>query len=327
MKTIDSKNSFLSYSNTAFLRVLFEFMVLIHHLYTPYTSLGMKVFSAFGPIAVGGFIFLSGYGVGFNFLHKKDEYTEKLLKKRLPRTYGILLIVNLCYLALYLAIGGKFDNIFSAIISVLYLPVFEGFVALSHWIYFLADLIVYYLLFLLFSWIFKKSKNSLLLTSIAILAVDLVIIAVLSVINYKTGSVRYLRACLSFPLGLICAAFSEKLVAIVKSKKALIFLGMSAISIIIVAYFNYDPIVEYVLPIFAALALVVMIIGVNTESKVVSYLSGLVIYVYVSHEFFLILCRTWFSSTFHANIIGLITFACSMTFAILLNFILRKIKK
>ena len=328
MIIVNSKNDLLSLSNTNLLRVLFEALVLIHHLYIVSTSLGAVISTALGPIAVGGFIFLSGFGVGFSFIKKGDEYSNKLLKLRLPRTYAILFVVNLCYLVLYLATGGRFVSPFSAIIS--YLPVFQGFVTLSHWIYFLADLIIYYLMFLLFIFIFKKTKNRLLWTAIAILLLDLIIIAVLSVVNYQTGSTRFLRGCLCFPIGLICAAFSEKIAEIVKKHKIWLALCLSAISIVFMAMFNYRPIKEYVLPIFVVLAMVALLYGVDAKSKAIDYLSGLVIYVYVSHEFFLILSKYLFSRwhvNLHINIIGLIVFACSVLFAILLNAIVAKGKK
>ena len=234
MKVFNSENGLLSLSNTKLLRIVFEALVLIHHLYLTYTSFGAVITNAFGPIAVGGFIFLSGYGVGFSFVRKGDEYAKRLIKSRVPRTYAILFIVDLCYLILYLVMGGRFSDPFSAIVSVLYLPVFSGFVPLSHWIYFLADLIIYYLLFLLFIFVFKKVKNRLLWTAITILALDLIIIAVLSVINYHTGSVRYLRACLCFPIGLICAAYSERIAEIVKKYKVLLSIGLSAIGVVLI---------------------------------------------------------------------------------------------
>ena len=327
MKIVNSKNNLLSLSNTNLLRVLLEALVLIHHLYLVSTSFGAVITNAFGPIAVGGFVFLSGFGVGFSFIKKGDEYSKKLLRLRLPRTYAILFIANLCYLVLYLVIGGRFSNPFSAIISVLYLPIFQGFVPLSHWIYFLADLIIYYLMFLLFNLIFKKTKNRLVWTAIAILLLNLIIITVLSIVNYQTGSTRFLRGCLCFPIGLICAAFSEKIAEIVKKHKILLAIGLSTISIGLLVVFNYRPINEYILPIFIVLALVVMLCGVNIKSKALDYLSGLVVYVYVSHEFFLLWFRHLFSRlhiNLHTNIIGLIVFACSMLFAIFLNAIVTK---
>ena len=238
MKIKCCQNSLVSQSNAALLRVAFETMVLIHHLYVTYTAFGAVITNVFGPVAVGGFVFISGYGVGFRFLQKGEEYTKKLLKIRVPRTYAMLLIVNLCYLVLYLATGGEFDNLFSAIISVLYLPVFGGFVALSHWIYFLADLIIYYLMFVVFIYLFRKAKNRLLWTAVAIIILDLIIIAVLSVVNAQTGSSRYLRACLCFPIGLMCAAFQEKLSEILNHNKLLPAICLSAISIVAVVFFN-----------------------------------------------------------------------------------------
>ncbi len=326
MKPFNSKNSLLSYSNTELLRVIFEVLVLIHHLYHFYTSFGGVISSGFGPIAVGGFIFLSGYGVGFSFVKKGDEYAKKLIKFRVPRTYAILFIADLCYLALYLALGGEFNNLFSAIISVFYLPIFDGFVALSHWIYFLADLIIYYLMFLLFIYIFRKAKNRLLWTAIAILILDLVIIAVLSVINYQTASTRYLRGCLCFPIGLLCAVFFKELGEIIKENKVLMAITLSLISILIQVFLDYRPVSEYILPIFVVLALVVILYDVKIESKAISYLSSLVIYVYVSHEFFVILFEILLPAL-HKNIRGLMVLTCSMLFAIILNSIIKFFKK
>lgn len=329
MKIANSNSNLLSLSNTNFLRVVFEALVLIHHLYLVYTSFGAVITNAFGPIAVGGFIFLSGFGVGLSFINKGDEYVKKLLKIRLPRTYAIILIANLFYLALYLITGGRFNNPFSAIASILYLPVFQGFVPLSHWIYFLADLIIYYLMFLLFIFIFKKTKDRLLWTAIAIIALELIIIAVLSVVNYQTGSARFLRGCLCFPIGLLCALFSGRLYILVKKHKLLLTISLSVISIVILAVFNYRPINEYLLPIFTVLTLVVMLCGVKTKSRAINYLSGLVIYVYVSHEFFLVLFKHLCSTLhidLHMNIIGLIVFACSMLFAILINSVVKRCK-
>ena len=326
MKSIDSQKTLLSLSNTALLRIVFEAMVLIHHLYMTYTAFGAVIAGAFGPIAVGGFVFLSGYGVGFSFLRKREEYAARLIKSRVPRTYAILLIVNLCYLALYLATNGSFDNAFSAIISVLYLPIFKGFVPLSHWIYFLADLIIYYLLFSLFICLFRKTKNRLVWAAISILILDLIIIAALSVINYRTGSTRYLRACLCFPIGLICAAFCDKLTEIVKKHKPLLAIGLSAISVAVMVFCDYRPVSEYLLPILSVLAIIVILHGVNTESRATAYLSGLVIYVYVSHEFFLNVFRPMFP-TLHKNAIALIVFASSMLFAAMLHSIVRALRQ
>ena len=215
-------------------------------------------------------------------------------------------------------------------ISVLYLPVFDGFVALSHWIYFLADLLIYYATFLLFSYIFKKSKNRLLNTALAILIVDVIIIIVLSVINYSTGSGRYLRACLCFQLGLICANFYKNLSQIVKENKLILFVTLVLVSVFttlfaVVPSFDASPLKEYLLPVAVTLALIVALYGVNKESKVVNYLSSLVIYVYVSHEFFLNLFKELLPKV-DRNLIGLIVFACATLFAVITNSVIKFIK-
>ena len=278
----------LSKSSTNALRVIFELMVLFHHLYVASTAWGDRIDILFGPVAVGGFFLLSGYGVGFSFLNKGDEYCKKLLKNRIPKTYLIILIADLVYLGLYYYMGNSFENFFDLAISVLYLPVFSGFVALSHYIYFLADLIIYYFMFLIFVRIFKKAKNPLFSTALAIVLVDLVIIAVLTVINAETGSNRHLRACVCFPLGLLlaCTLKEKNVVEWLKKFKWVLAISLIAVGSVIYALTNDVSILEYLLPILFAFAMIALFFGVDFKNKIIDYASQAVVYVYVSHEFF-----------------------------------------
>ncbi len=278
----------LSKSTSNALKIIFEIMVLFHHLYATNTVLGEKIDGLAGVVAVGGFLIISGYGVGVNFLTKGDSYRRKLLKNRIPRLYAIILIADLLYLWLHFYTGNTFDNFFDLVISVFYLPIFNGFVALSHYIYFLADLIIYYTLFLLFSHAFKNEKNPLVATAIAILVLDLIIIAVLTVINMETGSSRHLRACLCFPLGLLLAQIlkDENGCALFKKLKWTLVTWLFIIGTSVYALTENDSMIEYVLPILFAFAIIIAFFGVEIKSKAVEYCSQLVLYVYASHEFF-----------------------------------------
>ena len=326
MNHLEHKHALLSYSNTELLKVFFEVLVLIHHLYITSTAFGAVLSEAFGPIAVGGFILLSGYGVGYRYLKSDDGYFGKLIRVRVPRTYLTLLIVDLCYLVLYLALGGKFETPASVILSVLYLPLSGEFVALSHWVYFLADMIIYYLCFVIFAALFRKTKKKLLWTAVAIFVLDLCIIAILTVINVKTGSSRYLRGCLCFPVGLLCAEFLEKLDEIIEKSKLWLAISLAGISIVLLLFLNTQPVREYLLSMTVPLALVVLLHGVNTKCRWISYLSSLVIYVYLSHEFFLRLFERVLPGV-ERNLIGLLVFVCSMAFAMGLHLVISLFQK
>lgn len=278
----------LSKSTCNALRIIFELMVLFHHLYATSTVFGEKIDGLAGVVAVGGFLIISGYGVGVSYLAKGDGYRNKLLKKRIPKLYAIILIADLLYLWLHFYTGNTFENFFDLVISVLYLPVFNGFVALSHYIYFLADLIIYYALFWFFSRAFKSEKKPLVATAIAILVLDLIIIAVLTVVNMETGSNRHLRACLCFPLGLLLSEIlkDENARALFKTLKWTLATWLFVLGTFFYALTDDSSMVEYVLPILFAFAIIIAFFGVEIKSKAIEYSSQLVLYVYVSHEFF-----------------------------------------
>lgn len=59
-------------------------LVIFHHL-NIFAGVGdvYNIFGNVGYIAVGGFLFISGYGLMFQFASKGSEYIKKFLKKRI----------------------------------------------------------------------------------------------------------------------------------------------------------------------------------------------------------------------------------------------------
>ncbi|MBE5754194.1 MAG: acyltransferase [Clostridiales bacterium] len=325
-----ANKSLISRSSTSALKIIFQVMVLFHHLYLCSTEFGRHVSAMAGPVAVGGFLILSGYGVGLSYKKSGEEYSHKLLFKRVPSTYLMLFITNICYLALYFYMGSKFDNLFDLAVSVLYLPIFDGFVALSHYVYFLADLIIYYIMFLLFSHLFRKQKNGLTITAAAMCAVLIIVIIVLSIINAKTGSSRYLRACLCFPFGLTCACFDQPLVKFFKKFKWFIVAILFIVGVIVYWFGANKTANEYAVPVLVGLAIVLAFSGCEFKSKIIEYFASLMLYVYLSHELFRELLIYEFPNM-HQNVRAIIVVALSLLIAIiittLINFISKKSKK
>ena len=74
MENALTNKALVSKSTTNFLKVLFEIIVLCHHLYLPSTAAGKELSTVMGICAVAGFLFLSGYGVGMQYQKKGDAY-------------------------------------------------------------------------------------------------------------------------------------------------------------------------------------------------------------------------------------------------------------
>ena len=290
MIAIKAQNTnLISRSATNGLKIFFELLVLIHHLYQPESELLKAINAIIGPVGVAGFFMLSGYGVGISIMNKGEGYLRSLTTKRIPKMYLIILLTDIFYLILFYMTGNEFKSFIGFISSVLYLPVFKDYVALSHWLYFVADLMLYYVVFVVIMYIIKRKmgvERALPKAALAMLIIQLALITVLTVINVKTGSHRYLRACLMFPLGIVVAYYGKSIYAYVKKYKYAIAGYSFLLATLFFQFLSYDVFSEYVTCGLFAIAVIALIVGVEFEIKEIDIVSKHIIFIYLSHEFF-----------------------------------------
>ena len=91
------------------LRGIFILGIMLHHL-SQRTDGGKLtfIFLYMGSLAVGIYLFISGYGLMKQYHQRGDAYISTFLQKRLPRILIPYLIANLAYMGGYLLIGKKF---------------------------------------------------------------------------------------------------------------------------------------------------------------------------------------------------------------------------
>ncbi|MBQ3116288.1 MAG: acyltransferase [Clostridia bacterium] len=282
------------------LRIFFELLVLFHHLYKPQTAFGEYISLAGGPVAVGGFMFFSGYGIGLSYIKDSTAYLKKLTRKRIPTTYLTIVVVNLFYLISFYLRGNSFDSAFSFIVSVLYLPVFKSFKYLSNWIYFLADLLIYYIVFVLLALIHKRKVEKLKNIALWFIVLAVILCITLSVLTLTSGNSMQMRGIFLFPLGLLFANGKEKITPFIKKHKfklacPLFLLGVCLLIIFAQDYFYFGEgvlgllctvMIEYFVGPLIVLAIMIFCWGISLKCKFIDKASLLVLYVYVSHEFF-----------------------------------------
>lgn len=310
--------SLLPKTLSGFLRIVFEIMVLLHHLYQPSSMVGRRINSLLGPIAVAGFLIISGFGVGKSYLKKGDGYLNNLLKKRIPTTYLTIVVTNLFYLSFFYITGDQFESFFGFITSVLYLPISKDYVTLSNWVYFMADLLIYYVIFWLLMTAFKKKKEKYNITVTVMFALCALIITILTIINKNTGSTRYLRACIAFPIGLLLAKHDQKICKLLNNYKRPTFLFLVILSIITTGLsYNERTYSEYFANTLFALAIIVHAYGANFKSKAIDFLSQHVLYVYLVHEWAFKTLR-YINRDIHflLDMLIVICFSCAIAFAI-----------
>ena len=310
------------------LRIIFQLFVLFHHLYQTQTQFGKYVSWILGPSAVAGFLFLSGYGVAVSFKRDGEEYLSKFIKKRIPSTYLTIVVVDVIYLSLFYLQGNSFTSFTAMLCSLLYLPVVKGYVALSHWVYFLADLLIYYVIFYVVMKVLKNKQKRLEKTAVVMLVLSAIAIAVLTVINVNTGSSRYLRGIILFPIGILCACYNDAICKLLSKYKWWVVGGL-AVAFLLSAIFtvNSNMATEYLICTFATLLVVALLFGVEVKSKAVSFFSDKVLIVYLSHEYILFYLRMHLHAQEDWVLIMFLTLVISLAISIILRLIQCKCKK
>ena len=319
-------NSVLSISATNLLRIIFETMVLFHHLVDVRSPFGALLSGLFGPVAVGGFILISGYGVGKSFIKKGYKYCDRIYYERIPKNYFTIIIANVFYLWLFLYTGNLFESPAGILSSFLYFPFFGEFEKLSHYIYFLADLMIYYVIFLIFINVFKKLRNPLFWTAIMTFILAIVAMVVLEIINAYSGGSGAMRGGLCFPAGLLIARFDDAICKTIKKYGALIYISLMIPVCVGLFFFDLNIFYEYIIPLFFSMGIALLFFYVKFKSKIITYLAGLIIYVYVAHEFFRELFR-FISPHLTKNQNCAITLILTFATSVLIDLIIKGIKK
>lgn len=101
IKIIGYNKDYLSVRQTKNLKGIFIVLVLFHHL-NIFAGVGdvYNIFMNAGYIAVGGFLFISGYGLMHQFANKGSEYVKNFPKKRILTVIMPALFMSAVYFAM-----------------------------------------------------------------------------------------------------------------------------------------------------------------------------------------------------------------------------------
>ncbi len=282
-----NKESTLITKNTSnVLKGIFMVMVLLSHLFTTGIPFINAIILAMGKCAVAGFFFLSGYGIMLSYKQHGKDYLKKLALKRIPYIYLIVIITNIVYLILY-GIMTNFDfTIWQALTSIFYISSYSQFINVYSWIYFMVDLLYYYIIFLAIACILEllKAKKKFLLSAIIFLCVVITVFSLYWVIADKQLE---LKAIFCFPLGLFSAYFLDKLkIFISKNKVTLIVLGFLLTSCSILFANLYDINLNQILAISFIIFILPIFANITIKNVFLTWLGNVSLYAYLSHGFF-----------------------------------------
>ena len=287
IKIIGYNKDYLSVRQTENLKGIFIVRVLFHHL-NIFAGVGdvYNIFMNAGYIAVGGFLFISGYGLMYQFANKGSEYVKNFPKKRILTVIMPALFMSAVYFAMKWKMYGyslgdmKYDF-------------FRGASVISNGWYVTA-IIYFYIAFYIsaiFTLVTKKKWLILVLNA----GTTIVYIIGCLKINYEG---HWFPAAFAFYYGIVWAFYKNKIDNDLKK-------GIFAVIIGLVAFYYFITMgvqFEYGWAEFKCLMYLTIIIllgmKVKLQSEIMEWLGSMSYEIYLVHGlFFPLLCNNHINFT------------------------------
>lgn len=275
VKIDKNKDSFMSISDTTFLRGFWCIIVILVHIPTAYHNLLQNIIGSFAYIGVTFFFMTSAYGLKYSMIHKKG-YMEHFWKRRLPSILIPALIANAFEVIMY---GLENDFMDFSVIS---------FININGWV---KVLLLYYVVFWLIYYIAPKLIGSGYWQDIVMCLYVAICSLTGRLTELKITSIWIVEP-LGFAYGIIVADCSDKIRQWMKEKWLLKCGILMAISLVLgTAYLKMKPIAfigDYLLKILLGITITVFIFQVISElkvgNKVNGFLGGISYEVYLLHH-------------------------------------------
>ena len=181
--------------NTNLYKGICAFIILLHHITQ---CVNASVFIYFGYLCVGGFFWVSGYGMTCSWLKRRDEYAKTVCLKKIPQILAMC-IITIIYMSLYYTLWGEYININDLI------GIFHGN-RLLNW-YFPAIIIVY-LLYASAIKIAKGDSKKLVCSTMILITLFEIVLGFLYLKEYI--GIHWLVSLYAFPVGVWFALLKNK---------------------------------------------------------------------------------------------------------------------
>lgn len=181
--------------NTNLYKGICAFIILLHHITQ---CVNASVFIYFGYLCVGGFFWVSGYGMTCSWLKRRDKYAKTVCLKKIPQILAMC-IITIIYMSLYYTLWGEYININDLI------GIFHGN-RLLNW-YFPAIIIVY-LLYASAIKIAKGDSKKLVCSTMILITLFEIVLGFLYLKEYI--GIHWLVSLYAFPVGVWFALLKNK---------------------------------------------------------------------------------------------------------------------
>lgn len=268
-------------------KAFFAFVVILHHLaQRTQTGVLFPFFNKIGYLAVGMFFFISGYGLMFQYIKKKEQYIDHFLSHRLLKVLIPYFIAMVLYYLAYKIIGLDI-SIKSALQSFLTQRPYVSF----SW-YILAT-IFFYLIFYVSAKIFKEHY----MFMIVMIAAGLVLYGF---ICHSLGhGTWWYNTCTCFLLGIVWGRYN-KVITQWLQRKWMISILFSLVGFILFFQLSqktnisglwYHLFTHYVSSAFFCITLAFAGMKVRLNSKILQFISKISYEMYLLHGLAILFLR------------------------------------
>lgn len=296
IKFVPYNKNYLSKKQTDNLKGIFLILVIFHHLRI-FGGLGdvFEQFSNAGYLAVGGFLFISGFGLMVQYLCRGSNYIKTFPKKRLLTILFPAIIMGLIYFVVK-------NRIYGYSLHNLKMDFLRGSSVISNGWYVTAIIYFYIMFFVsaLIAEIVHKRKIAL----IGIILATGLYLVLCNTLHYEG---HWYSPSLCFAYGTFWACFKQKIETKKLKGVITIILCLFAIYYLLVPSLH----IEYGWAEFKCLMYITLIVilgmRVVLNSKIMEWLGSVSYEVYLVHGLFFTLLRNNY-----VNISNGFTFACSL---------------
>lgn len=275
---------YLSTEQTTQMKGLFALLVVLVHFSQRMSNPGiMESFQSPGYLAVGGFFFLSGYGVYSSYL-KNQEHLFRKTVKRIIYIYKPLVFITVIYLLISVFYFNERHSIIDILLNIMNIRQIDGIT------WYLLIMVYFYIIFYIAYGYFEKKNGT---KVIFLLSLFYLIVA----IYIKEKEIWWYNTTFLFYIGVIFKKKEEIIKKIFYKREIVVFL----MGLILLAgqlmLFKDNVITQSIITIFFVLSFMILNFKIKYNSKVFTVLG------IISYEIYLVHMKL-FNIIFRENMFG-----------------------
>lgn len=311
-------NNYLSRDNTIKVNGFFIILVFFSHfqqyivISNPYDAIGYKIIGLIGQLMVTTFFFFSGYGIHESVKKKGEQYINQFFNHRFIPTYTNWFFAILAFLVLNIIMQNSM-TIEQVLLS------FIGWESIGNSNWYLFDIFVLYIFFMISFNLFKKDKMR--IYGITFLT----ILFIIALSFFREG--YWYNTLLCFPLGMFYSYYKEKIdQTIMKNNKKYFVYFVCILMLFCSSFLVYNVIhIEMLLNIvscFFVLFISIFLMKFELKSQILYWCGKNLFWIYILQRIPMIILKDVFSNY---NIYFISCFIITILMVFIIDFLKKRI--